>query len=143
MAFEYHYQRRVEFADTDTAGIIHFANYFRYMEEAEHAFFRSIGFSVIHEHEGTTYSWPRLSCQCDIFRPVRFEDELDVHLRITRIGTKSVTLNCRFSHQSQKVAQGKMIIACCIMHPGEGLEGVPIPDHLRKHLELSPDMSIE
>src|SRR5213078_989612 len=38
--------RRVEFADTDMAGIVHFANFFRYMESAEHEFLRSHGLSV-------------------------------------------------------------------------------------------------
>ena len=36
--------RRVEFSDTDMAGIVHFANFYRYMEQAEHDFFRSLGF---------------------------------------------------------------------------------------------------
>ena len=33
-------QRRVELADTDMAGIVHFSAYFRYAETAEHEFFR-------------------------------------------------------------------------------------------------------
>ena len=37
------YKRRVEFAETDMAGQVHFSNFFRYMEAAEHAFFRSLG----------------------------------------------------------------------------------------------------
>ena len=38
--------RRVDFGDTDMAGIMHFANFFRFMESAECDFWRSIGLSV-------------------------------------------------------------------------------------------------
>ena len=40
-------ERTVEFSETDMAGIVHYSNFFRYMESAEHAFFRALGFSVV------------------------------------------------------------------------------------------------
>ena len=46
MSYEFQITRRVEFSETDLAGIMHFSNFFRFMESAEHAFFRSLGFSV-------------------------------------------------------------------------------------------------
>ena len=39
-------ERRVEFRDTDAAGIVHFSVFFAYMEQAEHEFLRSLGLSV-------------------------------------------------------------------------------------------------
>ena len=47
MAFEFKAIRRVEFSETDMAGIVHYSNFFRYMETAEHGFFRSLGYSVV------------------------------------------------------------------------------------------------
>ena len=44
--FHFSHQRRVEFSDTDMAGIVHFANYLRYVESAEHALWRHLGGSV-------------------------------------------------------------------------------------------------
>ena len=53
METTYTMQRRVEFSDTDMAGIAHFTNYFRYMEEAEHAFLRDRGLNVVlHDERG-------------------------------------------------------------------------------------------
>ena len=43
---EFRYRRRVQFAETDMAGIVHFSWYFRYMEEAEHALWRAAGLSI-------------------------------------------------------------------------------------------------
>ena len=72
MAYEFKLIRRIEFSETDMAGIVHFSNFFRMMESAEHAFFRSLGFSV--HPEGGTTGWPRVSATCDYLRPLRFED---------------------------------------------------------------------
>ena len=46
MPTEFSIPRRVQFSETDMAGIAHFSNFFRMMEEVEHAFFRSVGLSV-------------------------------------------------------------------------------------------------
>ena len=68
--------RVVEFGDTDMAGIVHFANFFRFMEAAEHAFLRSLGLSVVMEIDGGKYGLPRVSASCDYLKPARFGDEL-------------------------------------------------------------------
>ena len=73
MAYEFKKMRRVEFADTDMAGILHFANYVRYVEEAEHDFVRSLGASVYPQGEEGDHPvvFPRLSLRFEYFRPVR------------------------------------------------------------------------
>src|SRR3954469_9426231 len=82
--------RTVEFGDTDMAGIVHFANFFRYMESAEHAFLRACGLSVVAEWEGEPVSFPRVSASCDYLRPVRFQDVIDTAVRVERVGRSSV-----------------------------------------------------
>ena len=47
MPYEFKATRRVEFSDTDMAGIVHFSKFFQYMETVEHGFFRALGFSVV------------------------------------------------------------------------------------------------
>ena len=70
--------RIVEFGDTDMAGIVHFANFFRFMEAAEHAFLRSLGLSVVMEIDGGNYGLPRASAACDYLRPARFGEPFGV-----------------------------------------------------------------
>ena len=54
MATGFVYHRRVTFAETDMAGIVHFSNFYRYMEEAEHAFLRSRGLRIkVDQPDGT------------------------------------------------------------------------------------------
>ena len=82
MPHEFTLSHRVEFSETDMAGIVHFANFYRMMENAEHAFFRSLGFTI-HGHEaGTTTGWPRVNAACEFFKPLRFEEIVDIQLLV-------------------------------------------------------------
>src|SRR5215467_15146206 len=83
--------RRVEFVDTDMAGIVHFSNFFRWMESAEVEFLRSLGLSVALPWEGEELGFPRVSAACDFLKPVRFEDVLQITVRLEKIGRKSLT----------------------------------------------------
>ena len=75
--------RRVQFAETDLAGIVHFTLFFRYMEEAEHALWRAAGMSIARAGEPT--GWPRLGAAFDFKAPLRFEDEFEVAVRIADV----------------------------------------------------------
>lgn len=122
----YRTQRRVEFRDTDAAGIAHFTAFFSYMEEVEHEFLRSVCLSVISRDAAGVLSWPRVSAQCDYCGAVRFEDLLDIELSLDRIGEKSVTYGFRFQHNGRQVAEGRLTAVCCRMEP-DGPRSVPIP----------------
>ena len=76
------YTRRVEFAETDAAGMVHFSMFFRYMEEAEHAAWRAAGLNIWESGEGL--SWPRIAAQCDFKSPLKFQDEFEVRSAIAR-----------------------------------------------------------
>jgi acyl-CoA thioester hydrolase len=125
--------RRVEFADTDMAGIIHFTAFFRYMEEAEHAFLRSLGLSVVMQWEGQSLAFPRVAASCDFVRPARFEDLLDVEVTLARIGGKSLTYEIAFRLHGKTAATGKLSAVCCRMLSG-GIESITLPEGLRARL---------
>ena len=100
--------RRVEFADTDLAGIAHFANFFRYMEAAEVDYLHTLGLSVRLEWEGQALGLPRVSATCDYLRPVSFEDMLDIDVHVERIGRKSVTFAFDFLCRGEVAARGRV-----------------------------------
>ena len=97
--------RRVEFRDTDAAGIVHFASFFGWMEEVEHEFFRQLGLSIMMESDVGRISWPRAHTSCDFHSVVRFEDIVDVELTIDKLGTSSVTYHFAFRCQEREVAR--------------------------------------
>jgi YbgC/YbaW family acyl-CoA thioester hydrolase len=128
-------KRRVEFADTDKAGIVHFSNFFRFMEAAEQEFLRSLGLSVSFVWEGEPIGFPRVSAHCDYLKPTTFEDVLDVTVRIANIGRKSVTYRFEFSRDGAAIAKGEVSSVCCRVVKGHGLESIEIPTGIRERLE--------
>jgi YbgC/YbaW family acyl-CoA thioester hydrolase len=128
-------RRRIEFADTDMAGIVHFANFFRFMEAAEVEFLRARGLSVALVWEGEELGFPRVAASCDYFKPARFEDVLDITVSIHHLGRKSVTYAFEFSLWGDLIARGKVSSVCCRVHADHRLESVEIPATIRQRLE--------
>lgn len=128
-------QRRVEFADTDAAGIAHFASFFRYMEEAEHEMLRSVGLGVLHHREDELcVSWPRVSAKCDYRSPVRFEDVLSISVGVAKLGTKSATYAFEFDLGARRVAEGVVTAVCCVTDPAGHPQAISIPPGYRAGL---------
>jgi acyl-CoA thioester hydrolase len=121
-------QHRVEFFETDLAGIVHFANYYRFMEQAEHAFFRSLELKI-HGNlpDGTVFGWPRVSATCSFKSPAYYEDLLDVGITIARLTSRSLTTGYEIRRGDQLLAIGEMKTAYCIIPAGAKLESAEIP----------------
>jgi acyl-CoA thioester hydrolase len=131
LAHRFTFRKRVEFADTDVAGIMHFSNFFRFMEVAEHAFYRSLGFSV-HDFRpapgAPPIGWPRVHASADYRLPLFFEEEIEVELLIEEIRSKTIKYLFRFwKHPDQAdkralAATGHFVVVCVAF--GEGSSGL-------------------
>ena len=130
MAESFHLTRRVEFRETDAAGIVHYASFFHYMEEAEHALLRHVGLHVEMLQDGVMISWPRVSVRCEYQRPIRFDDLIDVSVHISRIGTKSITYQFDITHDDHDIAHGEATAVCCEVIPGQPPQSVAIPGNI-------------
>ena len=126
--------RRVEFADTDMAGIAHFSNFFRWMESAEVDFLAGRGLNVDLGWEGGHLGFPRVSASCDFFKPVTFMDVVEIAVRLERVGAKSVTYAFEFSKAGEPVARGRVTSVCCLVSREGGIEAVEIPEGIRAKL---------
>lgn len=135
MTEPYRTTRRVEFVDTDTAGIVHFSNFFRFMESAEQEFLRALGLGVSLVWEGQRMGFPRVSASCDYLKPARFEDVLDIAVTIQNVGRKSVTYVFEFSRNGEAIARGQVSTVCCRVVGDHQLESIEIPAAMRERLE--------
>jgi YbgC/YbaW family acyl-CoA thioester hydrolase len=135
MSAPFRTSRRVEFADTDMAGIAHFANFFRYMEAAEVDYLQALGLSVDVQWEGERLGFPRVAASCDYLRPVTFPEVLQIEVRVDRVGRKSLSYAFDFFSGGEPVARGRVVSVCCrVIGPERRLEAIPIPDALRARL---------
>ena len=143
MAYEFKIKRQVEFSDTDMAGLVHFSRYFQYMEAVEHAFYRSLGFSV-HFKEGNRHiGFPRVDAQCSYQAPLRFEDNVEIHLLVQKKTEKSLTYEMIFNKLNQKdkikVAWGHLSVVCVEFEPGQSIiKSIPIPKNISDLIEVAP-----
>lgn len=138
--FHFTHHRMVEFADTDLAGIMHFANFLRFVECAEHAFFRSLGFRV-HTANGVEHQgWPRLEVSCRYLKPARFEQTLEICLRVEELRTSSLRYGFWIFGPEQPHRSPIAVGACSIIHvaldtQAHQIRKAPIPADLRHALE--------
>ncbi len=143
MPHEFTLSHRVEFSETDMAGIVHFANFFRMMENAEHAFFRSLGFSI-HAHDGSaTIGWPRVNTSCEYLKPLRFEEIVDIQLLVADVRQRSIRYAFRFwkndDGERVEIARGTVTAVCTTVDRTTGnLAAVAIPDAIRAVVTPAP-----
>jgi acyl-CoA thioester hydrolase len=141
MPYEFKLTRRVEFAETDMAGIVHFSNFFRMMEATEHAFFRSLGFTIHGHDNGTTIGWPRVNASCDYRAPLKFEEEVEIHLLVTEVRSRSIRYQFTFRKTADgtEVARGQIAAVCATVDKVTGkLAPVPIPEPIRASIVVAP-----
>ena len=143
MAYEFHYQRKIYWQDTDMAGIIHFTNYFRYMEEVEIEFLYSLGLDTLKIAHKQNVWRPRVSAQCDFKKTVSFGDELDIHIWVVKKGRSSLHYEIAFNHDGEEVAHGRLSVACVSKTADGNLEATPIPPVMDEALEVAPFAATE
>jgi len=138
----------VEFSETDMAGIVHFSNFFRYMESAEHAFFRSLGHTVTLDDIDPDLGLPRVHAHCDYKRPLRFEDEVEIHLLVESVQHKALRylFRCYRMEQDQRceeVATGRITVVC-VRKDGDGkMKAAELPQVIREKIEAAPAASLQ
>lgn len=148
MAYEYRLIRQVEFSETDMAGIVHFSNFCKYMESAEHAFFRSLGFSVHTTGFGEDLGWPRVHVSLDFRSPLRFEDRVEIHLCVREKRRRSLVYDFVFRRLGEdpptEVARGSLAVACVRRDKTTGaLRGVPIPPEIAAQIDAAPPEALQ
>ena len=118
------YTRHVKFYETDLAGVVHFSNYFRYMEEAEHALWRAAGLTV--DRAGAELGWPRVSVKFDYRNPLFFEDEFVIVVCIDTVTTRTIQYGFTITREGMPIGTGSMTTVCATRQP-DSMSAIEIP----------------
>jgi len=137
VASELRQRRRVQFSETDAAGIVHFANYFRYFEDAEHALWREAGLSI--HPEPSPIGWPRVSASCEYHRALKFEQEFEIAVEIREISRRTITYSGTITRDGERVATATWKIACVTKLPDGTMRSTDIPGEIADRLKPSGD----
>jgi acyl-CoA thioester hydrolase len=128
-------RRRVQFYETDLAGIVHFSWLFRYMEEAEHALWRAAGLSIA--PAGSDMGWPRVSASFDFHNPLYFEDEFDVVVRVLAVTRRTLQYACVVTRGETTIGRGTMTAACVRKQPGGAMQTMDVPAEIVARLRAA------
>ncbi|MEQ8764436.1 MAG: thioesterase family protein [Planctomycetota bacterium] len=145
MAYEYRAERTIEFAETDMAGIVHFSNYFRFMEATEHYFFRSLGLRLHQEVNGVMHGWVRVHVECDYVSPLRYLDRVAMRLVVVEKREKVLRHAVLFQRIGEdgelgpETARGAMTVVHVMRdRPGGELKAAPMPPEVDAALDAAP-----
>ena len=131
---EHRYHRRVECADTDMAGVVHFSWIARYMEEAEHALWRAAGLSIV--SRDSPLGFPRVAVSINFKAPLFFENEFDVLVRITAISARSISYSHTITRGDTTIATGTMTAVCTSKKSDGTMQATAIPAAILKELAV-------
>ncbi|MCX6380170.1 MAG: acyl-CoA thioesterase [Armatimonadetes bacterium] len=148
MPSEFRMKHRIEFSMTDMAGIMHFPNAFRLMEVTEHAFFRSLGGSIVMPDGERKIGWPRVHVECDYKAPLLFEEEVEVELRIREKRSRALTYDFFIwkiaSEPPTLAAKGSMTAVCVSMDKTTGkMKATDIPAYIASQIEVAETTETE
>jgi acyl-CoA thioester hydrolase len=111
------------------------------MESVEHAFFRSLGFSVVMDKLDPPLGWPRVHAECDYLQPLRFEDEFEVHLLVSEKKPKSLGYLIKFRKLNGaapvEVARGRLTVVCVTRNADGIMKSVPIPKVVADQIQVA------
>jgi len=143
MAYEHTSTRRIEFSETDMAGLVHFSNFFKYMETAERDFFEAAGVDLIRTKPGELVGWPRVRAECKFAAPIRFGDTIDIHLAVKAVKDRSIDYQFRiFRRESDgsrtQAAKGHMTTVLTELAPDGALRSVKLTDQVRTCITAAP-----
>jgi acyl-CoA thioesterase FadM len=116
-------RRRIEWIDTDAAGIYHWTTAFRLAEAAEAALHTALGIA-----DFTFGATPRLAVSASFSRPLRFNDPVDVELAVAAIGRTSLDYRMAITSDDGPAAEGSVKV--CLIDRSTG-RATPWPDDVR------------
>ena len=141
MAHSFTHERQVEFSDTDMAGIVHFSNFFRFMEATEHAFFHSLDLAL-HEHsEGRVSGFARVHADCDYLRPLLYPDKVRIELTVRELTGVSLSYDFVFfdPRDEEPAAKGTLKVVHVARGPhDERLRAAPMPPEVTERIQVAP-----
>ena len=121
---------RVYFEDTDSGGIVYYANYLKFAERSRSELLRSVGIesSRLMREENITLTVK--TCHVDYQKPAHLDDALEVYSRITKVGGASLHVEQKIKCNGQELVDIQIKLACVVMN------GKParLPNELRSTL---------
>lgn len=122
---------RIYYHHTDCGGVVYYANYLNFLEEARTEFFESKGVSIKElADKGILFVVARQ--EIDYKAPAVYGDVLDINARIVDLGSAKIEFANEMKNQDKKIISLAKTTMVCI---DKDFKPQPIPEAIRKKLE--------
>jgi acyl-CoA thioester hydrolase len=131
---------RVGFSDTDAQGIVYYGRYLPYFDLARVEYLREL--DLLHPEELAGYEFVMRACTIEYFAPAVFDDEIDVYIRVGRLGRTSATFECA----AYRVPDDVLMVTATqtlVLVDLEERRAVPIPDTYRERVRAFEGEDLE
>ena len=81
--------------------------------------------------------WPRIAASFAFRKPLRFEDEFDVHLRVAEKTPKTLRYSAVLRKDGELIAEGSMTIICVRRRAGEPVKAIDMPPDIAERFEVA------
>jgi acyl-CoA thioester hydrolase len=130
-------RERIRWSDCDPLGIVFYGAYLRFFEIAEFEFLRSLGlpYNTLRLEHGV---WlPRKAFGAEFHHPAVMDEEIDISIGVTRVGTTSITFQFEVTRASDgaRRASASSTVVCV---DKSTFSKQPIPAWLREKLQRGP-----
>ncbi|VAW81224.1 Tol-Pal system-associated acyl-CoA thioesterase [hydrothermal vent metagenome] len=130
---QFYWPVRIYYEDTDSGGVVYYANYLKFMERARTEYLRSLGFEQdrLRLEQGVLFAVR--SVQVDYRQPAWFNDALEISAQVNTVRRTSLIFNQRIMRceAGDLVCEGQIRIACV---DAGTFKPSPIPETLRSEL---------
>jgi acyl-CoA thioester hydrolase len=131
---EFIWQVRVYYEDTDSGGVVYYANYLRFLERARTEWLRSFGIEQdqLAQQDGIIFAVR--SVQLEYVKPAKFNDLLDVSVAISKQGKASLTFEQavrRADGERRLLCLGQVKVACLT---ADTLRPTVIPEKISREI---------
>jgi len=116
---------RVHWVDTDTAGVMHFSNFFRYFEACEEEFYRSLSLPITEIRDRFGILLPRVEVDCHYKAACRFGELIDVTLKVREVQEKTIIYDFQIMRQSDGKLAAEGFVKCIAVN--SEWKAVPLP----------------
>ena len=126
LPFKFSARTRVGFSDTDAQGIVYYGRYNPYFALARVEYLRMLG----QLHREANGDFVMRANDVDYFAPARFDDELEIYVRVSRVGRTSVT----FEFSAHKIPEDILMVTAhqtLVYVDLEERQALPVPDDYR------------
>ena len=131
---------RVYYEDTDTAGIVYYANYLKYIERARTELLRHAGVDQSKLKDETGLAFAVKNCTLDYIAPAKLDDELEVRSHLTDL--KGASLTARQEVYRQETLLFTAEVRCVCFELESGRPG-RMPSEVRQALSMFDPKSID